>query len=223
MAECVGARVLKALEAEIVSRGGKLDYVKAYSSDKYKRDIFNAAAAYWKEGNRSAFNSRMNVTIKFGLRDAFDMGAADVGISPEDYTQQDIALRDEVIQSEQWRVSELADYMFKLANDPNAALSDANSRLELWAARFDDMRTRAKVILGKDAKAEWVVGPTEQSCPSCQKLNGRVKRLSFWQSHGVLPQAPPNPMLECKGYRCQCRLDTTTTKPITKGRMPSLP
>jgi hypothetical protein len=222
MAECVADRILKALEAEIVSRGGGLDYVKAYSSDKYRRDIFGAASAYWKDGNRGSFNTRMNVTIKFGLRDAFDLGAADVGISPEDYTQQDTFLRDEVIQQEQWHVNELADFMFKLANDPNAKLSDANSRLELWAARFDDMRTRAKVILGKDAKAEWVVGPTEESCPSCQKLNGVVKRYSFWQSHGVLPQAPPNPMLQCGGWNCLCEL-VTTDKPVRKGRMPSLP
>jgi hypothetical protein len=108
-----------------------------------------------------------------------------------------------------------------LANDPKAKLSDADGRLALWKARFDDVRNRAKMILGQDAKLEWIYGDTEH-CDTCARLNGVVKRASFWMSHGVLPQAPPNPRLKCGGWKCQCSLEPTD-KRLTRGRMPSTP
>jgi hypothetical protein len=217
----IAARILAALEAEIVKRGGDPDNLKAYTASQYSTDIDRAAAAYWKEGIRGNFSARMRVTVKFGLRDAFDLGGADMGILPEDYTKQDTTLRDEIITEEQSHIDDLLDYIDKLANDPDAKLSDADARLSLWKARFDDVRGRAKVILGKDAKLEWVYGDTEH-CSTCARLNGVVKRASFWQTNGVLPQAPPNPMLECGGWKCQCHLEPTD-KPLRRGKMPKTP
>jgi hypothetical protein len=156
------------------------------------------------------------------LRDAFDLGAADMGITPEDYTKQDTTLRDEIIAEEQSHINDLLKYLDGLANNPDAKLSDADYRLDLWKARFDDVRGRAKIILGKDAPMIWVVNPEKEHCKSCLKLNGIVKRASFWQSHGVLPQSPPNPYLDCKGFACGCQI-LPTDKKISRGRLPSLP
>lgn len=217
----IAAKVLQSLEAEIVSRGLPLGALKA-SSEEYGREIAKAVADYFKRGVRSRFTSMMRNAIVFGLRDAFDLGAADVGISSEDYTRQDRTLRDEIIDEELTHVPDLLDFLDGIANDPNAHFSDANYRVDLWKKRFDDMRSRAKVILGKDAKGEWVVDPVKEHCPSCLKLNGIVKRWSFWQEHGVLPKAPPNPMLECGGYQCGCDIKPTD-KPISRGRLPNLP
>jgi hypothetical protein len=217
----VAGRVLEALNAEIIKRGGDPTSLKAYSATDYARGIDQAAAAYWKEGVTGNFFARMRQVTKFGLRDAFDAGGADMGITPDDYTEQDIALRDEIITEEQSHINDLLGYLDGLANNAQAKLSDAAPRLDLWKARFDDMRNRAKMILGKDAKLEWVYGDTEH-CETCARLNGVVKRASFWQSHGVLPQSPPNPMLKCGGWKCQCSLEPTD-KPLTRGRMPRTP
>jgi hypothetical protein len=218
----IASRILDALNQEIIKRGGDPTSLKAYSNaDEYARGIDQAASGYWKDGSAGNFVSRMKAVVKFGLRDAFDLGGADMGITPEDYNEQDTALRDEIITEEQSHINDLLHYLDGLANDPKAKLSDADSRLELWKARFDDVRNRAKMILGKDAKLEWIYGDTEH-CDTCARLNGVVKRASFWQTHGVLPQAPPNPMLQCGGWKCQCSLEPTT-KPLKRGGLPRTP
>jgi hypothetical protein len=220
--QAVLTQLLSALEAEIVARGGKLDSIKAYSADKYANDIIESARMYWKEGIRGNFTTRMNAIIKFGLRDAFDLGAADLGMTPEDYSTQEITVRDEIIAEEKSHVADLLDYIDGLANDPTATFDNSISRLELWGARFDDVRGRAVVLLGQDAKLEWHLGETEQHCRTCSRLDGVVKRASFWQTHGILPKAPPNDMLECGGWKCDCTLEPTD-KPVTRGRMPKVP
>ena len=216
-------RILDVLNAEIIKRGGDPTSLKAYSTDaEYAAGIDHAAAGYWKDGSKGNFVSRMKGIVKFGLRDAFDLGGADMGIEPADYNEQDLALRDEIITEEQSHINDLLAYLDGLANDPKAKLSDADGRLALWKARFEDVRNRAKMILGKDQKLMWKMSPEKEHCDSCLKLDGIVKRASFWQSHGILPQAPPNPYLTCKGFACGCEL-IPTDEPIRRGRMPSLP
>ena len=214
-------RILKALEAEIVSRGGKLDNIKSYSVSLYAREIDNAAHTLWKNGPPGVARM-LTATIRFGLRDAFDLGAADIGINPEDYINADLRDRDAIIDEEISHVPDLVQYLKDLANDPQAKLSDADNRLQMWKQTFTDMRTQAKLILGQDEKLEFVLGATEQHCKSCSKLNGIVKRTSFWRSHGVMPRNPPNDKLECGGWLCDCEL-SPTDKPCSKGKLPNLP
>jgi hypothetical protein len=70
-----------------------------------------------------------------------------------------------------------------------------------------------------DGKFKWVLGPTEH-CTTCAKLEGLVKRGSWWRDN-VLPQNPPNEKLECGGWRCQCNLEATDQR--VSRRTPSLP
>ena len=60
------------------------------------------------------------------------------------------------------------------------------------------------------------------NCNSCLKLDGKVKRASWWTENNVLPRVPGAPWLACKGWRCQCGL-FPTDKPLSRGRMPKLP
>jgi len=213
--------ILMALEAEIVQRGIKLDEIKAYTTDKYAREIDAAAKQYWKDGSKGGFLTRMRGTVKFGLTDAFDLGASDMGITKEDYTEKDTKARDDIITEEQSHIPDLFEFLDKAANSGTQNLADLQYRLDLWKARFDDVRGRARVIVAEDAKLEWVYGDTEH-CPSCLKLNGIVKRASFWKKYGVEPKNPPNEKLKCKGFKCQCELQPTD-KPLKRGGLPRLP
>jgi hypothetical protein len=192
----------------------------AYTSARYENEIRAAAAAYWKEGVKGSFVSRMKVVIKFGLKDAFDLGASDFGVTPDEYSKEEIVARDAIITEEQLHIPDLLKFIDGLANDKTRKLTDADYRLDLWIARFADMQNRAKLILGKDTKFEWVYGDTEH-CDTCQMLNGFVKRASFWNKYGVHPGQPPNPKLQCGGWRCQCQLNPTE-KNLSRGKFPRL-
>jgi hypothetical protein len=214
------AGLIAAIEAEIV-KAGVTPALKARTADRYRADLMGAARQFWKDGSRGGLITRMKEITKFGLRDAWDEGGAALGITPENYTEQDLAVRDEIITEEQSHITDLVDYIDALANS-GQPLSNADTRLDIWARRFGDVKDRAKVVMGKDAKLEWVYDPTKEHCTSCARLNGIVKRASFWQANGVLPKSPPNPMLACGGWQCGCILQPTDKK-LTRGRLPKLP
>lgn len=217
----IAEKILAALEAEIVARGGRLADIKIYTAGKYGDEIRKNAAAYWQEGVAGSFISRMNQTIKFGLRDAWSLAADDLGIAPDEITPEELKERDAIITEEQSHVRDLLAYLKELANDRTRKLSDADARLDLWAERFGDMQNKAKLILGRDTRLEWVYGDTEH-CNSCARLNGIVKRASFWVKHGVQPGNPPNEKLECGGWRCQCNLVPSESR-LSPGKLPRLP
>ncbi len=52
------------------------------------------------------------------------------------------------------------------------------------------------------------------NCNSCQKLNGKIKRGSYWQKT-IMPRSRN---LECGGWRCCCDL-VPTDDPISKGKL----
>jgi hypothetical protein len=96
----------------------------------------------------------------------------------------------------------------------------AYSRLDTWINRYRDVVNQAKVSACADMKMRWTLGPTEH-CKSCFRLSGKVKRGSYWNDH-VLPQNPPNGLLECGGWKCQCTLRPTDDR-ASSGPLPRLP
>jgi hypothetical protein len=54
----------------------------------------------------------------------------------------------------------------------------------------------------------WVYGDADH-CSTCEQLNGIVAYASEWETLGVKPQSPPNPLLQCGGWRCKCSLRVT--------------
>ena len=95
-------------------------------------------------------------------------------------------------------------------------------RVNIWINGYGAVANRAAVMAGKDQKMEWRIGPTDVNCTSCLKLDGKVKRASWWVDNQVLPRQPNSPVLVCKGYNCLCSLNPTD-KPLSRGRMPRLP
>ena len=81
------------------------------------------------------------------------------------------------------------------------------SRAELWANRYNDVVSQSVIATGK-GKLLWVYGDTDH-CTTCERLNGIVAWTEEWEEAGVRPQSPPNDLLECGGWRCQCTLVPT--------------
>lgn len=78
-------------------------------------------------------------------------------------------------------------------------------RLQLWGVTAFGVYQLGKMVYNELKRFEWVVGPTEH-CNDCQRLNGQVHTGLEWQLSGWRPQSRG---LECKGYKCQCRLRET--------------
>jgi len=55
----------------------------------------------------------------------------------------------------------------------------------------------------------WVFDDTAEKCDTCLALNGIVAYAWEWETAGFRPQSPPNALLTCGGWHCECELRHT--------------
>jgi hypothetical protein len=213
MTEAVQLRTLrKALDKDI-----RPVFVKSYTETSYKAGIYDAAAKYWKEGSRGNFITRMNALVKFGLNDAWVMGAKDVGVDPDEFEQADKDQIAAIIATEKGYVEGLLDFIDSIANNPERTLESTYYRLDMWALRFPDVVDQARLWLGKKSRLVWELGPTHEHCQTgdrpggvgCAQLAGIVAFGYEWETAGI---APKSGLLSCGGLNCACRLSPTTKR-----------
>jgi len=89
----------------------------------------------------------------------------------------------------------------KLPIDPLLA------RADMWANQYNNSYNEAirLINLKFGGKLTWVYGDADH-CGTCRQLNGLTAFASEWEAAGVRPQSPPNPVLDCGGWRCACSL-----------------
>ena len=168
------------------------------------------------------FTDAMFISVQRGFTRAWNQGLEDVGLRPEDQTQQE---RTELAR----RILSQVEFIGRFGNAIEIG-SKANKgllrvqfrRVETWVARYGETRMAARAMAGENKPLKWEIDPAKFNCTSCLRLNGKVKRASFWQDRGILPQVPNAPYLECKGFRCGCGLNPTTD-PLSRGPLPKLP
>lgn len=158
--------------------------------------------------------------IDRGLPQAWAEGAAECGIKPDEYTPDERTALAQAIANEKNHVFGLLDWVEQNSKENGGKRGTAYSRLDIWINRYRDVVNKAKTSACADMKMRWTLGPTEH-CTTCVKLSGKIKRGSYWNSH-VLPQNPPNGLLECGGWNCQCTLQPTDAK-ASPGPLPRLP
>lgn len=170
--------------------------------------------AQFEDGMRSAINRR--------LTQAFLEGAEKCGVKEDELTNAENLALGRAIQKE-------LTFIQGLTNDINAnkrgvgKLGPFMTRVSgLWLNRYRELISKGQSLICKDLKSEWVLNPAKENCPSCVRLNGKVKRGSFWIKSGILPNVPNASYLVCKGFDCGCEL-VPTRKPVSKGPLPSLP
>ncbi|NOQ49283.1 MAG: hypothetical protein GQ553_01260 [Nitrosomonadaceae bacterium] len=188
----------------------------------YARGVRSAVYGLWSgKIDRFSFIDSMVSTIDRGVRRAWFEGASQCGIGPTELTVAEMDAMRELINSQ-------FSYLVNFADDIEAGqkgfglLSTQYARAELWVNRYNDAINKARIMACRDGKMIWTLGATEESCRTCNALNGKVKRTSTWADAGVKPQNAPNPLIECQGWNCLCSL-TSTKKPLSKGPLPNLP
>lgn len=87
-------------------------------------------------------------------------------------------------------------------------------RAELWANRYTQAKNDATALIAQEngSKLVWREGDTVDKCDTCLALDGIVAYATEWAQAGFRPQSAPNHMLDCGGWKCQCRLEPTTAR-----------
>lgn len=155
------------------------------------------------------------------LKRAWNEGMVENGLDPDqDKTPEMEARIDELINNEYDHVTDLIDFINTQKED-KAGMVAIDSRIDLWVNRYNDV---VNIAIKETSKAEdlleWIYGDTEH-CDTCAALNGIVATKDEWDARDLHPQQPPNDMLECGGWRCQCQLLPTDKKP-TEGGIPDV-
>lgn len=163
------------------------------------------------------FYESMQSTIARGFNQAWEEGMKKFNMSRDDMTQNERTRLQQEINQEWLHIAGVADFIESHSKDNGGKLSTCQQRIERWVAAYSRILQLAAAMAGKDKPMEWVYGDTVH-CSDCLRLNGRVYRASVWVDHGLLPKSWD---LECHGIHCQCEL-RATTKPLTRGRPPTL-
>lgn len=168
------------------------------------------------------FVDGMSVAIERGFEQAWTEGAAICGVGADERTSaEDAALRQAINAQFPFLPGFATDIQ---ANDKASGgkLGPLFSRGDGWINQYNSVRAQAKLMACLDQKLKWNIDPTKDNCPSCLKLDGKVKRASYWAERNIRTQGFPNNKLECTGLHCGCGQDPTD-EPLSKGPLPSLP
>lgn len=186
----------------------------------YEFSLRTAIRELYNSGDLGRYIDHHSRLIEDQFNKAWREGLRELGFTPEDMTDEEKTRLQQLIFEEEGFALDFAEEIL-IARQEQTPVSPFVNRAQTWANRYNSIVNEAKTMAGKNQKLEWVLGVAEH-CKSCMRLSGIVKRASVWQKAGIHPQNAPNPMLECKGYNCKCKL-TPTKKPGTRGRFPKLP
>jgi hypothetical protein len=174
---------------------------------QYSRDYYTGKI------DDSAFLDKAIAAIGEQISRAWNEGMRANGMGPGDIDEEMQAQIDEIIKNEQDHLTNLSD-LINSQREKDAGMDAIYSRVDTWVARYTDVVNQAKLASSEDnQRFEWIYGDTEH-CQDCADLNGKVLTAAEWRASGYHPQQPPNPKLECGGWRCKCRLQKTK-KPRT--------
>ena len=190
---------------------------------EYLRSLRSIARGVWKGviDYFQAYDS-LDLAIKRGITKAWYEGLKEAGIEPAEMNEDEKAALRGMIVNETVRIDNLIDYCDKNSQANGGKWGTCDSRVKMWALRAKEAKSTALTMAKSDPKLIWTLGATEEHCKTCNKLHSKVKRASYWARIGVKPQNPPNPMLECQGYYCDCSL-SPTEEPLSKGTLGNFP
>lgn len=162
------------------------------------------------------FDNAMERTISRNIRQAWAEGAAECGINAYDEYSEEEKRAIDAFLVEQYKY--IPDFTVAIIDNKKSEEPDLDKlfrRVDLWVNRYGEVVNQAKAMACSDGKLEWRNNVhCKEHCTSCRKLNGKVKRGSYW-AKTIMPRSRD---LECGGFRCCCDL-VQTDKPLSKGRL----
>lgn len=171
----------------------------------YRRTLRGLARALWNSAmDFETVFADFDDEVRIQLREAWLLGARECGISPDELSPEERIEMRRVIASEGSRIFPFLDWIVDNNKATGGKFGPIKARADMWALRYDDVVTRARLMACANQKFRWgfnALGHTEKPCNTCKvKLKDKVKRASFWHRAQVQPQNPPNSKLDCEGW-----------------------
>lgn len=183
--------------------------------DHYLRQITSLVKDLWdgkiSEGD---FVDSMADIIPAQLTKAWREGMRDNDLDPDEEMLEEWQLQlDAMILSEFDYVDNFAAYIVETSQIDGATIDGPMARANLWANRYNDVYNEA-LLRTADGKQKmiWEIGDSEETCPTCNALNGIVAFAREWEQARFRTQEPPNDMLVCGGWNCHCSLTPTSAR-----------
>jgi hypothetical protein len=188
----------------------------------YRRALRDYTAQFYNDKiSRDDFIDKFTELIEGQFRRAWNQGMRENGLAPErDMKPIYEAEIENRILKEYDFVEPFINDVDRASNDGTPPVSAFDARIDLWAARYNEVVDYARhVTAQQDDLEEWQLGETEQHCKTCAALNGITATIAEWDASGYRPQNAPNELLECGGWRCDCRRQPSDG-PATPGGIP---
>lgn len=188
----------------------------------YGRQLWKYCLDLYRSGDGGMFLNQFIEAIGNQMTRAWNEGAREMGVEPEEMTDTDKAELKAIIDSEYDHVLDLGEAILISRNGTMEEFRQQfRPRIDMWVARYNDAANRAKVYFGGRQRLVWTLGATEEHCTTCAALNGIVAFAYEWEQSGIRPQSPPNEILSCGGWKCDCSLMPTDKRrsPDALGRL----
>ena len=186
------------------------------SESNFRSGIRSAVRGLWSGAlTPGQFSDALEAVIQRNLTNAWTEGAADCGISADELTDQETTALAAFIDNQFGFIDGYGEAIEAESKAEGGKLTPLFARAEMWVTRYGEARNKAKALACADSKLEWRIDVhCKEHCFSCTRLNGKVKRGSYWDKT-ILPRSRD---LECGGWRCCCNL-MATDKSVSKGRL----
>jgi len=192
---------------------------------KYQRSILGAVQNLWN-GNidKADFIGVLTQLIPIAFEQAWLDGAKAAGIvGIEELTKEERDALQARIDAEVGfaKNGSFADYIIAHNKAAGFKLGSLRHRASLWWNRYTDVVNEARMMAGGNKKYRWQWFPEKEHCFSCQKLNGKVKRMSYWKEHDCRPQHPDLECMHSAGGATVCGCEfVETDEPCSRGPLP---
>lgn len=212
---------------------GMIEVIYKHASLKTRQAFEDHAWGYmWDfyKGKIDAFGfiDKMAAEIENQFTRGWREGARQVGVDPDEMTEDDKGLLADLIRGETDLLGGVAgdieSFEAPEGKDPDEAFrTKFKQRARLWAQGYDDALGAAQNHFGEKVKLEWVLGPTEEHCHTgdhgrigigCADLNGMVLYAGEWDAANIKPQSSTT---NCGGWQCRCKRVPTKKRRTSRG------
>lgn len=188
----------------LAERGVKTAAYMSRVIDTLVRDLYNGVI------ESDEFNTELADLIENQFRRAFNEGMRNNELDPiKDMTPEWEAEYQRMVTDQYAFIERFAKDILEGAKSGQSK-DEFMARADLWANQYESVVNEAQLITAdKKQKYKWTLGATEEHCDTCSRLNGIIAYAEEWEKAGFHPQRPPNELLECGGWRCDCSLEPT--------------
>lgn len=166
--------------------------------------------------SRSGFIGAITPIIRSAIQDSAIAGLRDGGLKNPELTEDEQLWIDNWIDQQDVFIQNVATAIYE---DEKVTEKEAEGKATLWWNKsIDPAYSQMVYEASKNGAFLRRLGATEQHCVDCVKIDGQVRRASFWHSIGIWNASSKT---QCGGWRCECQ-NVPTDLPITRGRFPKI-